>query len=98
MLHLRMKSTARTEYQQTSHCQRHSTDEEEPDQGWIGFLAHNEGPEDSPRVRKAFSLASVECFNKSFGFPCTRMVFVSASRNMESSAIMKMLANSCVTT
>src|SRR6266850_1230578 len=36
--------------------------------------------EDAPRVRKALSFASGECFSNSFGFPCARMVLVSASR------------------
>src|SRR5262245_31054829 len=89
-----MEKAWRTENEQGGDPQRQSHSEEQADGGWICFLAHD----NSPRVRKALNFASVECFSNSFGFPCTRMVFVSASRKMESSAIMKMLASSCVTT
>ena len=65
------------------------------DFGGIGFLAHDAmgSADPSPRVRKALNFASVECFNSSFGFPCARIVLESASRKIESSAMVKMLAS-----
>src|SRR5260221_2531228 len=91
-----VKKAPRAEENQRGNRQRQAHCEEQADRSGVCFLAH--GFEDSPRVRKAFSFASAECCNNSFGFPCARIVLVSASRKIESSAIIKMLANSWVTT
>src|SRR5258707_402525 len=99
-----MKKAARAEDEHSSEPDCQANDQEQTDCRWTCFLAHNTAGCDStsagysPRVRKAFSLASSECFSKSFGLPCARMVRESASRKMESSAIVKMLASSWVTT
>src|SRR5438046_10001687 len=69
-----------------------------------GFALHHDMEravdcsENSPRLRKALTFASGECSNSSLGFPCASIVLDSASRKIESSAMVKMLGNSWVTT
>src|SRR5262245_26156253 len=98
----------RAEEQQASHAQRHADDNEQSDGSGIDFFTHMTGgltgfavvglAEASPRVRNSCTAGSVEFFSSSRGLPCARIMRVLGSRKTELSAMVKMLASSCVTT
>src|SRR5207245_2904314 len=70
-----------------------------PAQPWGGRRRHAAGGASaSPRVRKARIFGSGEVSRRVLGLPTASMVLVSASRKTPLSPMVKMLANSCVTT
>src|SRR5262245_46113688 len=88
--------------QKTGYDQDRSAQDEGADDGWIGSHTHDvippAAPFVSPRRRNVRTVGFGLSSRSFFGGPQAIMVRVSASRNTALSAMVKMLASSCVTT